>query len=102
MLRSISALVILQSVSAWGASPWLPGSGRASVTMTYVEESFTSYWHGRGQRTFPQPASPAKVIDQHPGYGAIEYGLSNRLALDLVTGYTATVYGTEGLSGLSD
>ncbi len=102
MLRYFSALVILQSGAVWGASPWLPGSGKASVTMTYVEESFTSYWNGRVQRTFPQPPSPATVYDQHTGYTALEYGLSNKLALDLVTGYTATVYGAEGLGGLSD
>lgn len=102
MFRLISALVILQSVPAWGASPWLPGAGKASVTTTFVEESFTSYWNGRVQRTFPVPPSTAKVYDQYTGYGAIEYGLSNKLTLDLVTGYTATKYGTEGLQGLSD
>src|SRR5260370_16747584 len=92
MLRYISALVILQSGAVWGASPWLPGSGKASVTMTYVEESFTSYWNGKVQRTFPQPPSTATVYDQHTGYTALEYGLSNKLPLDLATVYTAPVY----------
>jgi hypothetical protein len=102
MLRFISVLLILQSVCAWGASPWLPGSGKASVTMTFVEESFNSYWNGKVQRSFPQPPSSATKIDQYTGYGLIEYGLSNKLALDIVTGYTATSYGTEGLQGISD
>src|SRR5262249_43593831 len=102
MLRYISALVILQSGAAWGASPWLPGSGKASVNLTYVEESFTSYWHGRTQRTFPQPPSPATVIDQHTGYASFEYGLSNKLALDLLTDYTEPVYGAESLQRLAD
>ena len=31
MLRTISALLVLNVVCAWGESPWLPGAGKASV-----------------------------------------------------------------------
>jgi hypothetical protein len=102
MLRTISALLVLNVVCAWGESPWLPGAGKASVTLTYVEESFSSYWTGNGMQSFPQPPSPAKVFGQSTGYGLLEYGLSDRLSLDLLAGYTATTYGTQGLQGMSD
>src|SRR5262245_25365992 len=76
-LRTISALLILHSICAWGASPWVPSAGKASVTLTYVDESFNSYWNGTIKRSFPQPPSPAKVFDQKTGYATLEYGLSN-------------------------
>lgn len=102
MSRFFSALLILHAACAWGASPWLPGAGKASVSTTFVDESFSSYWSGKTQRSFPQPPSSATHYDQYTGYGMIEYGLSNKLALDVVTGYTATSYGSEGLGGMSD
>lgn len=101
-LRTISALLLFQGISAWGASPWVPGAGKASVTLTYVDESFNSYWNGTEKRSFPQPPSSATVFDQKTGYATLEYGLSNRLSLDLLTGYTATIYGADGLQGVAD
>jgi hypothetical protein len=102
MLRIISALLVLNVVCAWGESPWLPGAGKAAVTMTYVEESFSSYWTKSAQVFFPQPPSPAKVFGQSTGYGLLEYGLSDKLSLDVLMGYTATTYGTQGVQGMSD
>jgi hypothetical protein len=102
MLRIISALLVLNVVCAWGESPWLPGAGKASVTLTYVDEAFSSYWSGTIKKSFPQPPSPATVFGQSTGYGLVEYGLSDKLSLDLLAGYTATTYGTQGLQGMSD
>jgi hypothetical protein len=102
MLRTISALLVLNVVCAWGESPWLPGAGKASVTLTYVDEAFSSYWSGTVKKSFPQPPSPATVFGQSTGYGLLEYGLSDRLSVDMLAGYTATTYGTEGVQGMSD
>lgn len=93
----IGGIFLLAAVPAGRAeSPWLPEAGKLGVTTMYVWDTFTNYRPGALRGTLPVP------YDQYTGYVFLEYGLSNRLALDVDSGYTATDFKGNSLSGIVD
>ena len=86
----------LQATALWGASPWLPEAGKLSITTLYVYDSFQDYKQGKFPNRLIVP------YKQFTGFSFFEYGISNRLALDVDTGYTATDFRGNGLKGLTD
>jgi hypothetical protein len=89
-------LPLLAAVSAWGASPWLPGAGRVTVSETYVSDSFVDYRAGAVHKQ--QPAS----YDQSTFITNLEWGLRDNLTLDVESGYTSTDFRGNGTSGAMD
>ena len=86
----------LHAAAVWAASPWLPEPGKLSITTLYVYDSFQDYKQGKFDNRLIEP------YKQFTGFTFFEYGISNRLALDVDTGYTATDFRGNGLKGITD
>jgi len=73
------ALCIGQAARAQSA--YLPAPGSGSVTGGYSFYSFDEFWYGDTKGDLPDP------IEQHNAVIGIEYGLTDRLALDATGGW---------------
>jgi hypothetical protein len=89
---------------AWGASPWLPGAGKALVTTTYVNERFQDAWAGPTLFDLPGAVGLKRSthLEQSTVYAVVEYGISDRVAFDALTGYTRTSFNKQSLDGTVD
>lgn len=73
------AACALQSVPAQSA--YVPARGTGSVTVGYSFYSFDEFWFGDTKADLPDP------IEQHNVVLGFEYGVTDRLALDLTGGW---------------
>ncbi len=89
----------------------LPGNGQFVAGFVYQEsEAYHIYVHGRSENVTWHSGGESYGIDINQGYAALQYGISDRWAVDLSAGYTSlgwryfsegTVESTTGLMDLS-
>lgn len=64
--------------------------------LTYVFDTFQDFKAGSNQARLPGK------LNQNSFMASVEYGATNRLSIDLLTGYTRTKLGTNALDGVAD
>lgn len=83
---------------AWtqNSTPWTPQKRTASVSLSYVFDTYKDFRAGSNQASLPGNLS------QNSFFAAIEYGVTDRISADLLTGYTRTKLLTNSLDGVAD
>ena len=99
MHKSVSCLAGL--MAAWSAaaqsySVWLPAPKELVVSPGYVHGTFSEYWGGR------EKADLAGEFRQHKALFSLEYGLSEKVALDLRAGYVWRSIEDDSDNGVAD
>lgn len=83
-----ACLLIVPWNRAWSQSAWLAEPGQFILTPGFTFTSFDEFWMGD---TLVGPLKAAdESLDQYTAYLSLEYGVIDRLALDLSLGYTWT------------
>ena len=70
----------LLPIMCFGASAWLPPPGRLDLSLGFGQETFRQFWQGTQRVTL------ANIIVKNQYYGGFVYGLTDRFAIDLLTG----------------
>ncbi len=102
-LAAAGAALVLAPLSPLSAqSAYLPTPGAFEATPMYVYQSFEDFWMGRTRNEMLTEA-----VVQHTASVSVEYGLSQRFALDTTVGYTwvdTTAFGgnQENDDGMAD
>ncbi len=92
--KSVLALMLFVpggALLAQTSTAFLPGAGQADVSVSYVYQGFRDFKAGTVDGTLPHTLSQNSILVSG------DYGLSNRVAFDLWTGYTrSSLLGSEG------
>ncbi len=99
----LAALSLSSICSLSGQSPWLPTKGEWLVTPSFTYSTFDEFWVGN---TLVSPLKDnGDDLDQYSGFLAIEFGITDHLAVDVAFGYTETSSTTtfgDGDEGFAD
>ncbi len=93
LLLATTAATLL---SAQNSTPWTPGKNSANISISYVYDTFRDFRAGTSNASLPAN------LTQKSLFAAVEYGITNRISADLLTGYTGTKLLANSLDGVAD
>ena len=97
MNKPLASLVAAAAIAtAQNSTPWTPAQKTANVSLSYVFDGAQNFKAGTNDARLPAR------LDQNSFFASLEYGITNRLSADLLTGYTRTSLGTSSLDGVAD
>jgi hypothetical protein len=84
-LTALAACVLLPGLSFAGG-PWLPEPGGVDFTASYVTQSTDEFFLGKDEARLPE------ALDQDTFGISFSYGISDRLALDIASGWSRSEF----------
>lgn len=78
--------IYVTSSIALAESPWLPAPQSGNVTLSYIYATADEFYRGKSRTSLPTD------LEQHSALLKLEYGLTDRLALDLSSGYARSEF----------
>lgn len=101
LLTTVIALISTSFAAAQAGSPWLLPERKANFNVTYVYQNYQDFWLGTEKAELPDD------ITQNSIFFGLDYGLTDRIALDFATGYSRASFSPPGeavddISGLYD
>jgi hypothetical protein len=82
LATTVALLALAPVFQVFGQSAILPAPGQFEATPMYVYQSFKDFWMGKDKASLPDH------IVQHTASVALEYGVTDTIALDTTVGYT--------------
>lgn len=80
-----STLLALPSITL-AESPWLPAPESGNASVTYIYATAGEFFAGEDRTSLPAD------LEQHSALFSLEYGITDRLAVDLSLGYARTEF----------
>lgn len=82
---TFTTLVAVPSITL-AASPWLPAPQSGNVSISYIYTTADEFLAGKNRESLPDD------LEQHNALFNFEYGITDRLAVDLSLGYARTEF----------
>ncbi len=86
--KYIAATIVIYAISsvALAESPWLPAPQSGNATISYIYTTADEFRVGKNRTSLPDD------LEQHNALLNLEYGITDRLAIDLSFGYARTEF----------
>ena len=83
---TVALALIIMTMPAFSASPWLDEPGSTNLSIFYLSESYNEFFKAHQNAILPAD------IEQNSLAFIVEHSLSDSITLDFKTGYTETSF----------